>query len=149
MKSRNIAMMFILLAGLMVTGTVVWGQISEQDARKLITALRPYQVLSGQVSSKDFEVIYILDNESRRLAVLKFDMATTSLIPVGGRQLAKDFGTPESGGYSMVSTQLSGQQGLLYVTDFAAHKAIAYRVDLINNQVTPLLPVDLKQLFGN
>ena len=62
MKSRNIAMMFILLAGLMVTGTVVWGQISEQDARKLITALRPYQVLSGQVSSKDFEVIYILDN---------------------------------------------------------------------------------------
>lgn len=149
MKHRNIATMFVLAAGLLVTGAVVWGELSEQDVKKLVTTLRPYQVLSGQISSNEFEVIYILDNETRRLAVLKYDITRSTLVPVGGRVLPRDFGSQESGGYSMVSTQISGQQGLLYVTDFAAHKAIAYRVDLINNQVTPLVPVDLKQLFNN
>ena len=105
-------------------------------------------MLSGQVST-DYEVIYVLDNENKRLAALKYDRQNRSLPPIAGRKLSEDFGSNESGGYSMVTTQITGKRGLLYVTDYAARRALVYEVDLTNNTVTPQQPVDLKKLFSD
>lgn len=148
MKVRRIVSVVALSAVLSVTVAIAWGQITTQDVQKIALTLRPYQVISGQVASTDYEVIYVLDNDTRKLAVLKYDWNKGQLVPIAGRYLAKDFGSDDSGGYSMVSTQLTGKAGLLYVTDFAAHKAIVYQVDLTNNTVNPQQPVDLNHLFG-
>ena len=101
------------------------------------------------MANTSFEVVYVLDNESRRLAVLKYDWNTKQLLPIAGRNLSQDFQSDESGGYSMVTTQLGNSSGLLYVTDYATHRAIVYQVDLANNKVTPQQPVDLKKLFSD
>ncbi len=140
----------LVLAGVIGGGiTLVWADLTTQDVRKMVTTLRPYQVLSGQVATTDYEVLYVLDNDSRRLAVLKYDQVKRQLIPIAGRNLTKDFGSEEPGLYSMVTTQLTGQTGLLYVTDCGAHRAIVYRIDLTNNTVTPQQPLDLTKIFSD
>jgi hypothetical protein len=149
MKAKNMVLLMALTAGVTLTATVLWGQLTTQEVRKMAIDLRPYQVVAGQVAASTFEVVYVLDNVSRRLAILEYDSTTNKLLPMAGRDLTKDFNSTESGGYSMITTQLSNQQGLLYVTDFGSHRAIAYRVDTLNNRVTPQNPVDLKALFGD
>lgn len=72
------------------------------------------------------------------------------LLPITGRFLAKDFACGEnSGPFSMVTTQLSSDVGLLYVTDAATHRALVYQVNLNNNTVTPQQPIELKKLFND
>ena len=149
MTGRKFALAAVCLVLLGLAAGLAWAQITTQEARTVALALRPYQVLSGQVASTNFEVVYVLDNESRRLAVLKYDWSSKQLLPIAGRNLPQDFQSDQSGGYSMVTTQLGDTSGLLYVTDYATHRAIVYQVDLGNNRVTPQQPVDLKKLFGD
>lgn len=54
----------------------------------------------------------------------------------------------EGGGYSMAGTQLTGQRGLLYVTDYASHRALVYEVNIAANTVAPQQPIDLRKLFN-
>ena len=150
MTTRRMASMFAILAVSIVAVTLVWGQVSPQEVRKESLAIHPYQVLSGQVAATTYEVVFVLDNESRRLAVLNYNWTKKQMLPVAGRDLAKDFNNENSGGYTMVSTQLADQAGLLYVTDHGSRMAIVYQVDLSNNTITPQQPpVDLKKLFGD
>jgi hypothetical protein len=149
MKVRTIALVpLVLVVG--VLAATVWAEITTQDAKRLAAVLRPYQVLSGQTATTDYEVIYVLDNDAKKLAVLEYDGMKKLLVPIAGRYLAKDFDSGSDGGpYSMVTTQLTGQSGLLYVTDAATHKAIVYKVSLTDNTVTPQQPIDLRKLFND
>ena len=130
--------------------SVVWGQVTTQEARKIAGALRPYQTLCSRVSSNNLDIIFVLDLDAKRLAVLKYDSANRALTAIGGRELAKDFGSEEGGGYSMTnSQQTTDSPCLLYVTDYGAGRIIVYEVDPYNNKVTPQQPVDLKKVFGS
>lgn len=142
----------LLIALLVVVGVVVaaaWGQMSSTDAYKAVSTPGSYQVIAGELASTNFELIYVLDNESRRLAVLKYDQSKRQLVPLAGRNLPKDFGSDQGGGYSMVAGQLSGSMGLLYVTDHGARRAIVYTIDAINNKIVPQPAIDLKALFSD
>ena len=147
MNSKRSAVLLMSFVVVAVTATALWGQLTTRQAEKIVAAMKPYQVISGQVAN-NFQVLYVLDNETKQLAVLKYDGVQNKLVAVVGRRLAEDFGGGDSGVYSMTTVQLSNSTGLLYVTDYAAHKAIAYRVDLLKSTVTPNTPVDLNALFG-
>jgi hypothetical protein len=150
MNARTFASAALVATALAVSAAVVWGEISVQDVRKIALVLRPYQVLSGQTATTNFEVIYVLDNDAKKLAVLEYDVMKKQLVPIAGRYLVKDFNSSEEGGpFSMVTTQLTNNTGLLYVTDAATHRALVYQVDLNNNKVTPQQPIDLKKLFND
>lgn len=149
MKRRIVTPVILLVAVLALCATVVWSEITVDDVKRIAMVLRPYQVLSGQAGSTDYEVIFVLDNEGKKLAVLKYDFGKKALTPMAGRFLDKDFGGSDaSGPYSMVTTQVSSASGILYVTDAATHRAIVYFVDLPNNRVVPQQSLELKKLFN-
>jgi hypothetical protein len=114
------------------------------DYRKFLRELRPYTVTSAQVNDK-FLAVYVIDQEGRRLSVLKYDDTAEKLIRVGARDLGKDFNSPEGGPYAETTLQISPLRGLLFVTDNASRRIIAYKVDLNNNSVKALIPIDLSQ----
>lgn len=147
MSTRKIAAALAVVAVVTVAAVSVWADLTSQDVKTIVSSLRPYQVLSGQVTT-EFEVIYVLDNETKRLAVLKYDMSKGVLVPIAGRFLVKDFNSGhEGGGYSMVTTQLTNQRGLLYVTDYASRRALVYQVNIAANTVVPQQPIELRNLF--
>src|SRR5664280_2433929 len=133
--------------GLAVLAAIVLAEASAPGENKPVTAICPFQVLSGQVN-RDFDIVYVLDPAKGRLAVLKFEVTKDSLVPVAGRELTKDFGAKELGRYSMTTVPLSRILGLLYVTDQLTHKVIAYKVDIIQNTITPMTPIDLNTVFA-
>ena len=135
-----------VMIGLAVVAAVVLTEAGATGENNSPPATGPYQVISGQFN-RDFDVIYVLDAKGH-LAVLKFEVTKDSLIPVAGRDLAKDFGTREPGTYSMTTVQLNRILGLLYVTDQLTHKAIAYKVDVIQNKMAPTPPIDLNAVFA-
>ncbi|RPI61679.1 MAG: hypothetical protein EHM48_05240 [Planctomycetaceae bacterium] len=147
MKNGKTVSVLALTAVLGLLVAAAWGQLTTQDVRKIAQTLRPYQILNGQVSAGNYEIIYILDGEAQKLAALKYDPMKRQLVAIASRDLAKDFNSKESGGFSMISTQLSNQTGLLYITDYATHKAISYNVDLNNNTITPQQPFDMDVMF--
>jgi hypothetical protein len=132
--------------GLAVLAAIALAQAGAPGENRAMGTL-PYQVVSGQIVG-GFEVLYVLDTAKGRLAVLKFEVTKDSLVPVAGRELAKDFGTKGPGIYSMTTVQLTNIRGLLYITDQFAHKAIAYKVDIIQNTITPMTPIDLNTVFS-
>lgn len=147
MSTQKIAVALAVVAVVTVAAVSVWADLTSQDVKTIVSSLRPYQVLSGQVAT-EFEVIYVLDNETKRLAVLKYDMSKGVLVPIAGRFLVKDFNSgPDGGGYSMVTTQLTNQRGLLYVTDYASRRALVYQVNIAANTVVPQQPIELRNLF--
>ena len=93
------------------TATVLWGQLATPQAQKTAAAMNPYQVISGQVGN-NFQVLYVMDNETKQLAVLKYDSVKGQLVAVVGRKLAEDFGGGDSGTYSMTTVQISNSTGL-------------------------------------
>jgi hypothetical protein len=133
--------------GLAVLAAVVLAESGSPAESKPAAESCPYQVLSGQVN-RDFDVVYVLDPAKGHLAVLKFEVTKDSLVPIAGRELTKDFGAKELGRYSMTTVQVSRILGLLYVTDQLTHKAIAYKVDIIQNTITPMTPIDLNTVFA-
>jgi hypothetical protein len=133
--------------GLAVVAAIVLAEAGAAGENRSTMGTPPYQVLSGQIVG-GFEALYVLDTAKGRLAVLKFEVTKDSLVPVAGRELAKDFGTKGPGSYSMTTVQLTSIRGLLYVTDQFAHKAIAYKVDIIQNTITPMTPIDLNTIFA-
>jgi hypothetical protein len=133
--------------GLAVLAAVVLAESGASGENKPAAEFCPYQVLSGQVN-RDFDVVYVLDPAKGRLAVLKFEVTKDSLVPVAARELTKDFGAKEPGRYSMTTVPVSRILGLLYVTDQLTHKAIAYKVDIIQNTITPMTPIDLNAVFA-
>lgn len=149
MKMRLVTIGILTAAALGACATAVWSEITVDDVKKIAAVLRPYQLMSGQATTTEFEVIFVLDNNEKKLVVLKYDFVRKGLYPIGGRVLPSDFNSGGEGGpYSMASTQISGAAGLLYVTDAATHRALVYMVDVGNNSVTPQQPIDLKQLFS-
>lgn len=151
MKMRTIMSVTIVIAVVCMAVAVVWGEITAQDVKRIAAVLRPYQVLNGQTATTDFEVIYVLDNESKKLAVLRYDSVKQQLLPIAGRYLATDFGSESVGPFTMVSTQLSGRTGLLYVVDASTRRAIVYQVDVNQNKntITPQQPTELRKLFND
>lgn len=144
MSAARVALLTVLVGALVVTTSALWSQTGATAPSA--PGHRPYQILSGQVSG-DFEAVYVLDNETRRLAVLKYDRPKDQLVPIAGRDLQKDFAGKEPGEFSMTTVQLRSNLGLLYVTDYTAHRAIAYKVDLIAGTILPNTPLDLDALF--
>ena len=132
--------------GLAVAAAVVLAEAGAPGENNPAVAPCPYQVLSGQVN-RDFDVLYVLDSEKGRLAVLKFEMTKDSLVRVATRDLAKDFGTKGPGSYSMATVQISRVLALLYVTDQLSHKANAYKVNIITNTMVPVTPIDLNTVL--
>jgi hypothetical protein len=134
------------ILGLAVVAAVVLAEAGAAGENKPATAPWPYQVLSGQIN-RDFDALYVLDTAKGRLAVLKFEVTKDTLVPIAGRELTKDFGTKEPGNYAMTTVQVSRILGMLYVTDQITHKAIAYKVDVIQNTLVPTPPIDLNAVF--
>lgn len=147
MNSKILVAWLVSIVIVATTAAALRGQLTTPQPQKTVPAMKPYQVISGQVGN-NFQVLYVLDNDTKQLAVLKYDGVKDQLVAVVGRNLAEDFGGGNSGTFSMTTVQISNSTGLLYVTDYAAHKAIAYKVELIKGTVTPNTPVDLKALFA-
>jgi hypothetical protein len=43
MNITKVTLLLVLTAAVAATGSVLWAQMSTQDAQKLVTSLRPYQ----------------------------------------------------------------------------------------------------------
>lgn len=150
MNLRKLELVIVAAAAVTAAGMSLWKPARADDATMTKPpgcATQPYQVLTASSSQSDYQLLYVLDNPARRLIALKYDRTQSKLVPIGGRVLPKDFGVNDSGEYSMATMQLSGQQGLLVVTDHVSRRCIVYAVDLVNNRMTPQEPVELKALF--
>lgn len=141
------AILGVATIGLAVLAAVVLAHAGAPDENRAATASCPYLVLSGQVN-RDFDAVYVLDPAKGRLTVLKSGVTKDTLVLVAGRDLTKDFGAKEPGCYSMTTVPAGRILGLLYVTDQLTHKAVAYKVDIIQNTITPMTPVDLNAVFA-
>jgi hypothetical protein len=154
MNARKIGVLLALAAIAGATVSAVWAAKAGAGAAQEIDryparTYQTYQTLGGQIATTSFGAIYVLNNEYRQLAVLKYDAAKNELTPIAVRDLAKDFDSDVSNNCSMTTIQLGDQAGLIYITDPGYDKVMLYKVELANAHITPLQPLNLRKLFDH
>ncbi|MFP4356182.1 MAG: hypothetical protein ACLFUJ_13765 [Phycisphaerae bacterium] len=108
--------------------------------------LQPFEIRSGQTFD-GYEVFFIVDPQNQQVVAVSYERGEEKLVPIGGRDLAKDFKINTDTSFSVATVQTSKSSGLLLVVNHTLQRAIVYEVDQNSKNFDPTATLDLSKIF--
>ena len=86
---KNVAIVALVCVNVLLLALVI-GQAMPRAFGQTMRGASNYQILAGQLEA-DYDAVYVIDMDTRRMAAWKLDRGTKRLTPFQGRDLNNDF----------------------------------------------------------